>query len=62
MRLRKRFGSKRPNVREDCSKVRNEELRELYSTININWINKSRWTRWTRNVARMGKVMNVKKD
>jgi uncharacterized alpha/beta hydrolase family protein len=62
MRLRARFGSKRLNVREDWSKVHIEELRELYGTTKINWINKSRGIRWTRYVARMGKLINVKKD
>jgi uncharacterized FlgJ-related protein len=62
MRVRARFGRKRLNVREDWRKVHNVELRELYCTTNINWIKKSRRIRWTTYVARMGKVINVKKD
>jgi hypothetical protein len=56
--LRKIFG---PNREEDRSwrKLHNDELRRLYSSLNIIRVIKSRWLRRAGHVACMGKGRGV---
>jgi hypothetical protein len=52
--LRRIFWSKRDKIIEECRKLHNEEINELYfSPDNIRMI-KSRRMRWAGQVARMG--------
>jgi hypothetical protein len=53
--LRRIFWPKRDEVTGECSKLRNEELNDLYSTLNIFRVIKSRRMRWEGHVARMEK-------
>jgi hypothetical protein len=53
--LRRIFGPKRDEVTGEWRKLRNVELRDLYSSPSIIRIIKSRRTRWTSHVARMGR-------
>jgi hypothetical protein len=48
------FGQKRNEVVGGWRKLRNEELRKLYSSPSIIRVIKSRWMRWAGHVARMG--------
>ena len=52
--LRRVFGPKRDEVTGEWRKLHNEELSDLYSLPNIVRVVKSRRTRWTGHVARMG--------
>jgi hypothetical protein len=52
--LRRIFGPKRDEVTGGWRKLRNEELRDLYSSPSIIRIIKSRRMRWAGHVARMG--------
>jgi hypothetical protein len=52
--LTKVFGPKRDEVTGEWRKLRNEELRDLYSSPSIIRIMKSRMMRWAGHVARMG--------
>jgi len=40
-------------------KLHNEELNDLYSSLNIVWVIKSRRMRWAGHVARMGEMRGV---
>jgi len=51
--LRRVFGPKRDQVPGEWRKLRNEELRDLYSLPNIVRVVKSRRMRWAGHVARM---------
>jgi hypothetical protein len=44
--LRRTFGPKRDEVREEWRKLHNEELRDLYSSLSILKIIKSRRMSW----------------
>jgi hypothetical protein len=52
--LRKILGPKRGEVTGEWRKLHNEELRDLYSSLSIIRILKSRGMRWVGYVARMG--------
>jgi hypothetical protein len=54
--LRRIFGPKRDEVTGGWSKLHNEELHGLYSSLSILRVIKARWMRWARHVARMGEV------
>jgi hypothetical protein len=57
--LRRIFGPKRDEVTGEWRKLRNEEIRILYSSSNIIRQIKSRRMRWAGHVARMGEERNV---
>jgi hypothetical protein len=48
------FGPKRDEATGEWRRLHNEELNDLYSSPNIIRVIKSRRTRWTGHVARMG--------
>ena len=52
------FGPERDEVTGEWRKVHNEELTDLYCSLNIVRVIKSR-IRWTENVARMGERRGV---
>jgi hypothetical protein len=52
--LRTMFGPKRVEVTVEWRKLHNEELRDLYSSLNIVRVIKSRRMRCAEHVARMG--------
>jgi hypothetical protein len=53
--LRRIFGSKRDEVREEWRNLNNGQLHNLYSSPDITMQIKSRRMRWAGHVARMGK-------
>ena len=53
--LRRIFGSKRDDVTREWRKLRNEDLNDLYSSLNIVLVIKSSRIGWAGHVARMGK-------
>jgi hypothetical protein len=57
--LRRIFGSKRYEVTGDWRKPHNEELHNLYSSLNIGRMIKLRRMRWAGHVARMGEKKNA---
>jgi hypothetical protein len=57
--LRRIFGPKRNEVTGEWRKLHNEELRDLYSSLSIIRIIKSRRMRWEGHVARMGEKRNA---
>ena len=54
--LRRIFGAKRDEVTRKWRKLHNEEVSELYSSLNIVRVIKSRKMRWAGNAARMGRA------
>jgi hypothetical protein len=52
--LRKIFGPKRDEVKRDWRKLHNEEINNLYCSLNIVRVIKPRRMRWTVHVACMG--------
>jgi hypothetical protein len=56
--LRRIFGSKRDEVTGERRKLHNEELNDLYSSLNIIRVIKSRM-RWVKRVAWMGEGRGV---
>jgi hypothetical protein len=56
--LRRIFWPKRDGVTEGWRKLYNEELHNLYSSLSMIRIIKSRTTRWAGHVARMGEKRN----
>jgi hypothetical protein len=52
------FGPKRDEVTGEWRKLHNEELRDLYSSLNIIRIIKSRRMTWAGHVARKGVEMD----
>jgi hypothetical protein len=57
--LRRIFGPKRDELMRELRKLHNEELRDLYSSLSIIRIIKSRRMRWASHVARMGEKRNA---
>jgi hypothetical protein len=57
--LRRIFGSKREAVTGGWRKLHNEELHNLYSSLSIIRMIKSRRMWWAGHVARMGEKRNV---
>jgi hypothetical protein len=57
--LRRIFGPRRDKVTREWRKLRNEELRDLYSSPSIIRIIKSRRMRWADHVSRMGEKRNA---
>jgi hypothetical protein len=53
--LRRIVGPKRDEVTRGWRKLHNEELHNLYSSLSIIRMIKSRMMRWAGHVARMGK-------
>ena len=51
--LRRMFGSKRDEVKGEWIKLYDEELNDLYCSLNIVRVTKSRRMRWASHVARM---------
>jgi hypothetical protein len=58
---RRIFGPKRYDTAGEWRKLHNEELHNLYSSLNIIRQIKSRRMRWARHVARMGEDRKVYK-
>ena len=52
--LRRIFGPKRDEVTEEWRKLHNEELNDLYFSLNIVRVVKSRRMRWLGHVTSMG--------
>jgi hypothetical protein len=57
--LRKIFGPKRDEIIGGWRKLHNEELHNLYCSLSIIRIIKSRKMRWAGHVARMGEKRNA---
>ena len=51
--LRRIFGPRKDEVTEECRKLHNEELNDLYSSSNIFRVIKWRRMRWAEHVTRM---------
>jgi hypothetical protein len=59
-RVRRRiFGLKRDEVTGEWRKLHNKELHDLYSSLRIIRIIKSRRMKWAGHVARMGEKRNA---
>jgi hypothetical protein len=56
--LRRVFGQKRDEVTLDLRRLHNEELHNLYSSLDIIRMIKSRRMKWVGQVARMGEERN----
>jgi hypothetical protein len=52
--LRRIFGSKRDRVTREWRELHNEELNDLYTSLNIFRFIRSRRMRWVGHVVRMG--------
>jgi hypothetical protein len=52
--LRRMLGPKRDEVTGEWRKLHNEELNDLYCSLNIVWVIKSRRMSWAGHVAHMG--------
>jgi hypothetical protein len=57
--LRRIFGPKRGEVTGEWRKLHNDELRDLYSSLSIIRIIKSRSMRWAGHVERIGAKRNA---
>ena len=55
MVVRRIFGPRRDEVKEEWRRLHNEELNDLYSPPHIVRLIKLRRMRWAGHVARMGK-------
>ena len=54
MVLRRIFGTRRDEVTGEWRRLHKEELNDLYCSLNIVWVIKSRRKKWAGHVARMG--------
>jgi len=54
MVLRRIFGSRRDEVTGEWRRFHNDELNDLYTSLNIVRVIKSRRMRWTGHMARLG--------
>ena len=52
--MRRVFGPKRDEVTEEWRKLHNDELNDLYFSLNIVRVVKSRRMRWVGHVTSMG--------
>jgi len=59
MVLRRMFGPRRDEVAEEWRRLHNEELNDLYCSLNIVRVIKWRRMRWAGHVARMGEERGV---
>jgi len=59
MVLRRIYGPRRDKVRGEWRRLHNEELNDLYSSLNIVQVIKWRRIRWAGHVARMGEERGV---
>jgi len=59
MVLRRIFGPRRDEVTGEWRRLHNEGLNDLYSSLNIVRVIKSRRMRWAGHVARMGEGRGV---
>jgi len=57
--LRRIFGPRRDEVKEEWRRLHNEELNDLYSSPTFVRVIKSRRMRWAGHVARMGEEREV---
>jgi len=57
--LRRVFGPKRDEVTGEWRKLHNEDLNDLYYSLNIVRVIKSRRMRWVGHVAHMGERRGV---
>jgi hypothetical protein len=57
--LRRIFGPKKNEVKEEWRRVHNEELNDLYYSSNFVWVIKSRSLRWAGHVAHMGERRGI---
>jgi hypothetical protein len=57
--LRRIFGPKREDVAGEWRRLHNEELHNLYASLNIIMVIKSRRMRWKGHVARIGEMRNA---
>jgi hypothetical protein len=57
--LRRIFGPKRDEATGEWRRLHNEELRDLYSSLNFTRVIKSRRIRWAGYVARMGEKIGA---
>ena len=57
--LRRIFGPKIDEVREEWRKLHNKELNDLYCSLNTVRVIKSRRMRWAGHAARMGERRGV---
>jgi hypothetical protein len=53
------FGPKRGEVTGEWRKLNNEELNDLYSSLNIVWVRNSRRMKWAGHVACMGQRKGI---
>jgi hypothetical protein len=53
------FGPKREDVIGGWRRLHNEELHNLYTSLNFIWMRKSRRMLWVEHVAHMGEVRNA---
>jgi len=57
--LRTIFGPRRDEITGEWKKLHNEELNDLYCSLNIMRVIKSRRMRWAGHVVRMGERTDV---
>jgi hypothetical protein len=57
--LKRAFGPKREEVVGVCRRQHNEELHNLYASINFIRVIRSGTMKWTGHVARMGEMRNA---